>query len=291
MNHHFVNIKVDREERPDLDGIYMSAVVAMTGQGGWPMSMFLTPDGHPFYGGTYFPPIPRYNMPAFREVLLSVARVWSEDRERILKSGDQITKHILASNQVVGDKSDSLSKQTLEQAELILDKSYDWHHGGWGKAPKFPQPLAIEFLLRRATHGDHHALEIAKHALEAMAKGGMYDVVGGGFSRYSTDDRWLIPHFEKMLYDNALLANVYLHAYLLIGDNWFRQVCESTLDFVVREMTDPSGAFYSSLDADSEGEEGIFYLWTLEEIQQILVDKQDIDLFVAAYGITNDGNF
>ena len=291
MNQYFVNIKVDREERPDLDGIYMSAVVAMTGQGGWPMSVFLTPDGHPFYGGTYFPPVRRYNMPAFRDVMLSVVRIWSEDRERIFNTGDQIIKHIQASNQVVGDESIPLSELSLEQAVTTLDQSYDWKYGGWGKAPKFPQPMAIEFLLRRAAQGDNRALEIATHALMAMAKGGMYDVVGGGFSRYSTDDRWLIPHFEKMLYDNALLSNAYLHAYLLTGNVFYQQVCESTLDFVIREMTDSSGAFYSSLDADSEGEEGKFYLWSLAEIKQILVDQRDIDLFVTAYGLTDNGNF
>jgi hypothetical protein len=291
MNRYFVNIKVDREERPDLDGIYMNAVVAMTGHGGWPMSVFLTPVGHPFYGGTYFPPIARYNMPAFREVLLSVAKVWSEDRERILKSGDRITRHIQASTRMVGYGEDSLGKDTQDQAELILDQSYDWRYGGWGKAPKFPQPMAIEFLLRRAVQGNQRALEIATHALRVMARGGMYDVIGGGFSRYSTDDRWLVPHFEKMLYDNAQLATAYLHAYLLTGDIWYRRICESTLEFIMREMTDPSGAFFSSLDADSEGEEGKYYLWTLEEVQQVLDDQDDIDFFVSAYGMTAQGNF
>ena len=291
MNRYFVNIKVDREERPDLDNIYMSAVVAMTGQGGWPMSVFLTPEGKPFYGGTYFPPAPRHGLPAFKDVLLSIARVWSDDREQILLSGDQITKHILASNTITSIDKAPPDEATLNQAALTLAQSYDWKYGGWGKAPKFPQPMAIEFLLRQAVHGDKLALEIAVHALEAMAKGGMYDVIGGGFARYSTDDRWLVPHFEKMLYDNALLSNAYLHAYLLTGKDSFRQVCESTLDFVAREMTDPSGAFFSSLDADSEGEEGKYYLWTYEEIQQLIKDPQDIDFFINAYGVNPNGNF
>ena len=291
MNRYFVNIKVDREERPDLDNIYMSAVVAMTGQGGWPMSVFLTPNGKPFYGGTYFPPSPRHGLPAFRDVLLSIARVWSDDREQILLSGDQITKHILASNTIASIDQAPPDEATLNQAALTLAQSYDWKHGGWGKAPKFPQPMAIEFLLRRAVTGDKLALEIAVHALEAMARGGMYDVIGGGFARYSTDDRWLVPHFEKMLYDNALLSNAYLHAYLLTGNDSFRQVCESTLDFVAREMTDPSGAFFSSLDADSEGEEGKYYLWTYAEIQQVLSDPQEIEFFINAYGVNPGGNF
>jgi hypothetical protein len=184
-----------------------------------------------------------------------------------------------------------LSTATLQEAALVLAQNYDWKHGGWGKAPKFPQPMAIEFLLRRAVQGDKLALDIADHALHAMAKGGMYDVVGGGFARYSTDDRWLVPHFEKMLYDNAQLALVYLHAHLLTGEAFFRRVCEETLDFVSRELTHPEGGFFSSLDADSEGEEGKFYLWTEHEIQQVLRNPEDIRFIKAAYGITNAGNF
>ena len=249
MNKFFVNIKVDREERPDLDSIYMGAVVAMTGQGGWPMSVFLTPDGEPFYGGTYFPPSRRYNMPSFQEVLLSIAKLWQDDRERLLHSGGDITRH-LQTAQNLDLKQQPIDPAGLDQAAFRLAQSYDWDHGGWGKAPKFPQPMTIEFLLRRASRGDHLARDMALHVLDAMSKGGMYDVIGGGFSRYTTDQRWLVPHFEKMLYDNAQLARVYLQAYMITGNSTYRQVCEETLDFIIREMQDPSGGFYSSLDAD-----------------------------------------
>jgi uncharacterized protein len=290
MNDYFVNIKVDREERPDLDSIYMQAVVAMTGSGGWPMSVFLTPEGKPFYGGTYFPPTRRYNMPAFREVLLSVATVWREDRSKLLVSSQKITAYIQENMPGLGSGL-PLAMNTLEEASLTLAQNYDWKNGGWGSAPKFPQPMAVEFLLRRAVRKDSLALEIAIHALQAMAKGGMYDVVGGGFARYSTDVRWLVPHFEKMLYDNAQLAQVYLHAYLLTHQERFRSVCEETLNFVARELTHPAGGFFSSLDADSEGEEGKFYLWTFTEIRQVLPDSADFTFFQAAYGLTESGNF
>lgn len=290
MNEHFINIKVDREERPDVDRIYMDAVVAMTGQGGWPMSIFLTPDGKPFFGGTYFPPVPRYNMPSFRDVLLSVAHAWKEDRQKIFDTGSRITKHL---EQSVSARSvdRSLTPEELDKAALSLAQNYDWKFGGWGRAPKFPQPMAIEFQLRRGAWGDTLALEIAVHALKTMAKGGMYDVVGGGFARYSTDDRWLMPHFEKMLYDNALLSQAYLHATLITQDDSFLHVCRETLGFVIREMTHPDGGFYSSLDADSEGEEGKFYVWTLEEIREAIADPVDLDFLVSVYDISEKGNF
>ena len=290
MNEHFINIKVDREERPDLDDIYMSAVVAMTGQGGWPMSVFLTPDQQPFFGGTYFPPVSRYNMPAFKEVLNSVARTWQNDRDRILESGGKISDY-LRQNQSIPDQSAELSHKYLEQAYAELSSSYDWQHGGWGAAPKFPQSMAIEFLLRRATRGDEQSLDMAKHALDAMVQGGMYDLVGGGFARYSTDNEWLVPHFEKMLYDNALLARVYLHAYLITGEEKYRLVCEQTLDFVMREMTHPEGGFYSSLDADSEGVEGKFYVWEEQEIRDALSDPEDADFALSVYGVSGTPNF
>ncbi len=297
MNEHFVNIKVDREERPDIDNIYMSAVVALTGQGGWPLSAFLTPDGKPFYGGTYFPPVRRYNMPSFREVLSSIAKTWQQDRQRLLNAGDELTQHLQSeTNLPAADRP--LDKKALEDATMRLAQAYDWQHGGWGTAPKFPQPMVIEFLLRRAIAGDRLAKDMAIHTLLNMAKGGMYDVVGGGFARYSTDNEWLIPHFEKMLYDNAQLATVYLQAYLLTRDSQFRRVCEETLDFIVREMmyhpqpgSPPQGGFASSLDADSEGEEGKFYLWTPGEIRQTLEDPQDADLIIRLYGVTERGNF
>ncbi len=290
MNAHFVNIKVDREERPDIDHIYMQAVVAMTGQGGWPMSVFLTPEGQPFYGGTYFPPKPRHRMPSFREVLLSVERIWREDRGKLLKSGGKITQH-LQKSVFTRESAGEIGATLLQQAAMRLAQAYDWKNGGWGGAPKFPQPMAIEFLLRQAARGDRTAFDMASHALKAMAKGGMYDVVGGGFARYSVDNFWLVPHFEKMLYDNAQLAQVYLHAYLITGEEPFRRVCESTLDFVSREMTHIEGGFYSSLDADSEGEEGKFYVWTPEEIQAVIPNEEEAALFSAAYGVTQAGNF
>ena len=291
MNQHFVNIKVDREERPDIDGIYMSAVVAMTGQGGWPMSVFLTPNGEPFYGGTYFPPVRRYNMPSFQELLLWISEIWQNDRKRFFENSQKMTAQLKDAKFPVQKTSISLLNESLEKAAMTLAQEYDWDSGGWGGAPKFPQPMTLEFLLRQAARGDKLALDISQHALRAMAKGGMYDVVGGGFSRYSVDEKWLIPHFEKMLYDNAQLASAYLHCYLLTGDLSFRRVCEETLDFVAREMTHSQGGFYSSLDADSEGEEGKYYLWTKDEVQDALDDPEKAALFIAAYGISEEGNF
>ena len=314
MNAHFVNIKVDREERPDLDGIYMQAVVAMTGQGGWPMSVFLTPEGVPFYGGTYFPPVRRYNMPSFIELLQAVAQAWENDRAGLLDSGQQILEHIRdQAGARVGGQGHTPLQDTLAQAGAALAGSYDWTYGGWGRAPRFPQPMAIEYLLQRSVRGDRQAGDMAVHALQAMAKGGMYDLVGGGFARYSTDDLWRTPHFEKMLYDNAQLGRVYLHAWLVCRQDeaaktkpqpamsqpatsqQMRRVCERTLDFVLREMTHPLGGFYSSLDADSEGEgglaEGIFYVWTPQEIQAALGNAQDADFVIAAYQVTAEGNF
>lgn len=290
MNANFVSIKVDREERPDLDSIFMSFVVATTGQGGWPMSVFLTPDGKPFYGGTYFPPVRRHNLPAFREVLETVARLWQTDRAAILSSSDNLTQN-LSSQAEPQERDASLNLEILKQTVRVIAQSYDWQNGGWGAAPKFPQPMLIEFLLRMGSRGDTSSLDMAYHALHSMAQGGMYDILGGGFARYSVDPTWLIPHFEKMLYDNAQLAIVYLHAYLLSGDRVFREVCEATLDFVLREMTHSTGGFFSSLDADSEGEEGKYYLWTPEQIRAALSNAKGTDLFLAAYGVSETGNF
>jgi uncharacterized protein len=292
MNEHFVNIKVDREERPDIDSIYMQATVAMTGSGGWPMSVFLTPDLKPFYTGTYFPPVPRHNMPSFRDVLAGIARSWKEERDEITRVGGQVSDHL---QQAIGNtkKSEStITKDMLDSAAKAMIDSYDWNHGGWGAAPKFPQPMSIEFLLRRTVatpKEEQQELKAVVHALTAMARGGMYDVVGGGFSRYSVDNFWRVPHFEKMLYDNAQLVRVYLHAWQLTDDPFFKRIVIETLEFIDRELTHPDGGFYSSLDADSEGEEGRFYVWSLEEVRDIL--EQDADFFEAAYGVSARGNW
>ncbi len=288
MNRNFINIKVDREERPDLDSIYMSAVVALTGQGGWPMSVFLTPALVPFYGGTYFPPQSRYGMPAFKDVLNTLASMWQEDRGQITQASEKIMS-LLSKNAYSAGSTGVFTEELLSKAGGKLFATYDWAHGGWGSAPKFPQPMALDFLLRRYVSGDAGALKVVVHALKAMAQGGMYDVIGGGFSRYSTDNDWLVPHFEKMLYDNAQLAQVYLHAWQISKEPIFRKVVEQTLDFVKNEMLDQQGGFYSSLDADSEGVEGKFYVWTLDEIRKVINEKDD--LLETAYGIKPSGNW
>jgi len=290
MNENFVSIKVDREERPDLDSIYMSFVVSTTGQGGWPLSVFLSSEGKPFYGGTYFPPVHRHNLPAFRDVLDTVVRLWRTDRTAILSSSENLTRS-LQSRPAAQPGGEQLHPALLEQAVRTIAQSYDWQDGGWGGAPKFPQPMLIEFLLRQGARGDHGSLNMAAHALRRMAQGGMYDVLGGGFARYSVDSTWLTPHFEKMLYDNAQLALVYLHAYQIMGEPTFCELCEAILDFVLCEMSHPAGGFYSSLDADSEGEEGKYYLWTPHEIRSAVPDPQEAELFINAYGVSDQGNF
>ena len=292
MNENYVSIKVDREERPDLDAIYMQATVAMTGSGGWPMTVFLTPDLKPFYAGTYFPPVPRYNIPSFKDVLAGIAHTWQEEPDKVARVGNEVSDHLQQALGVNAQSSAAFTPAHLEAAVKSLIESYDWGYGGWGAAPKFPQPMTIEYLLRRATADSpqrEQILKVSQHVLDAMSRGGMYDVVGGGFSRYSVDNFWRTPHFEKMLYDNAQLAQAYLHAYLVTGEVKYRQICEETLDFILREMTHPNGGFYSSLDADSEGEEGKFYVWTQDEIQNTL--GSDFEFFKAAYGITPQGNW
>ena len=290
MNTHFVNIKVDREERPDLDRIYMSAVQALTGRGGWPMSVFLTPEGEPFFGGTYFPPIQRYGMASFTDVLLSVQNAWLNKRQELLKSGRQLAAAIRNPSITNSESTEELSPQTLESAFEKMRQSFDDTHGGWGGAPKFPQPMALEFLLsyHHAT-GNSQAKKMSLQTLEAMARGGMYDQVGGGFHRYSVDDHWLVPHFEKMLYDNSQLARVYLHAWQVTHNPFFKTITEEILDYVSREMTSPEGGFYSSQDADSEGEEGKFFVWTTGEIRTLL--GASADAFMVAYGCSEAGNF
>ena len=288
MNQHFINIKVDREERPDLDSIYMTATQAMTGSGGWPMSVFLTPDLDPFYAGTYFPPVRRYNMPSFGEILSAVVNAWKNDREKAVDSAQRITAHI-QSQTSLNRYELALKPEHLDAAVRLLGESYDWGNGGWGEAPKFPQPMTIEFLLRRHIAGNTDSLKPAVHALNTMARGGMYDVVSGGFSRYSVDNFWRVPHFEKMLYDNAQLVRAYLHAWQVTGEPEFKRIVTETLDFIAREMTHPNGGFYSSLDADSEGEEGKFYVWDADEIKSTI--GEDYDFFQTAYGITENGNW
>lgn len=296
MNENFINIKVDREERPDLDAIYMQATVAMTGSGGWPMSVFLAPDLKPFFAGTYFPPVARDNMPAFKDILAVSARAWREQQKDAARIGDKVTDRIRQALNVAPQTRASFSQDHLNAAASQLLDDYDWSNGGWGSAPKFPQAMAIEFLLRCAaknkeTENPANSLTLRAcfHALRAMARGGMYDVVGGGFSRYSTDVAWRTPHFEKMLYDNALLARAYLHAWQISNDSFFKRIAAETLDFIAREMTHPAGGFYSSLNAESEGQEGKFYVWTLEQIRATL--QSDSELFEAAYGIAAHGNW
>lgn len=291
LNRHFISIKVDREERPDVDSVYMNAVVTMTGQGGWPMSVFLTPEGEPFYGGTYFPPQPRYGMPSFRDVLLAAANAWRDDQGEIRQSAQKLTEHISAYANWAGTPGGSIRPELLEQATNSLLNAYDWQHGGWGQAPRFPQPMAIDFLLLQATRGNSRALQAATHALRQMSRGGMYDLVGGGFSRYSTDDRWLVPHFEKMLYDNAQLALAYLHAGLIEGSSALLATCTETLDFIQDELTHPEGGFYSSLDADSEGEEGKFYLWETLELRSILADPGEFEWFQQLVDLPSGGHY
>jgi uncharacterized protein len=292
LNGHFISIKVDREQRPDLDSIYMQATQSLSGSGGWPMSVFLTPDLQPFYAGTYFPSVRRYNMPAFREVLASIARAWQEDPGELSRVGTQVLAQ-LKTHSMAGPAS-QISPETLEDVTSRLIESYDHEHGGWGAAPKFPQPMLIDFLLQRAAYEegtDSAPARTAFHALNAMARGGMYDVVGGGFSRYSTDVHWRVPHFEKMLYDNAQLAVAYLHAWKLSHNAFYREVVIETLDFVMRELMHPLGGFYSSLDADSDGQEGAFYVWTMQEIRDALDEDGLLNLVVAAYNITERGNW
>lgn len=290
MNEHFVNIKVDREERPDLDDIYMQAVVALTGQGGWPMSVFLTPQGEPFYGGTYYPPVRRYNMPSFKEVLLAIADAWTNSRESVLQNAEQIANHITTTIPLTDD-GQSIPMDDLHAVVDQLKSTYDWKNGGWGHPPKFPQAMTIEYLIQLNLLGNQEAGRMAAHALDKMAKGGMYDLVGGGFARYSVDAEWLVPHFEKMLYDNALLARVYLHAYMITKNDEYRRVCEQTLNFIEREMTHPGGGFFSSLDADSEGEEGKYYVWSIDELREALTSPDDFDLVSELYSVSEAGNF
>jgi uncharacterized protein YyaL (SSP411 family) len=285
MNERFVNVKVDREERPDVDGIYMDAVQAMSGQGGWPMTVFLTPDGEPFYAGTYFPNQDRHGMPAFRRVLEAVSQAWRDRRQDLLGQGEQVVRAVARSS-ALRDSPEPLTEDVLRQAHAGLGSGYDAEFGGFGGPPKFPQPMTLEFLLRCHLRGYDGALDMVTGTLDRMAGGGIRDHVGGGFHRYAVDRTWLVPHFEKMLYDNAQLAGLYLHAFQVTGDERYRDVGTETLDYLLREMRHPDGGLYSSQDADSEGEEGRFYVWSWEELVEIV--GEDV---AEALGAGPEGNW
>ena len=290
MNAHFVSIKVDREERPDLDGIYMTAVQGLTGRGGWPMTVFLTPEGKPFYGGTYFPPNDRPGMPAFRRVLEAIAQAYASRREEVTNQADALVGFI-RQQAGVGLPTDSLDSRLLDAAEASLARSFDQSLGGFGAAPKFPPAMPLEFLLRYHYRTRNvEALAMVEQTLARMGCGGIYDQIGGGFHRYSVDEFWRVPHFEKMLYDNALLARTYLHAYQVTGNPSYREVTDGTLAYLLREMRGPEGGFYSAQDADSEGEEGRYYLWTPAQVREVLgeADAQVTSLY---FGISEGGNF
>lgn len=291
MNDNFVCIKVDREERPDLDHIYMSAVQLMTRHGGWPMTVFLFPDGRPFFGGTYFPPQDRHNMPGFPRILIAVSEAYKDKDKRkdLERAGHEVLEEISTMNNFT-PSVEMLSIEILDKAYHKLTANFDSQNGGFGHAPKFPQPMNLNFLLRvYARTADKKALAMVETTLDHMARGGIYDHLAGGFARYSTDEKWLVPHFEKMLYDNALLSQVYLSAYQATGNEYYRTVTEEILDWVLTEMLDDKGGFHSTLDADSEGEEGKFYVWEKEEIEKILGDKAAA--FIDFYGVTHSGNF
>jgi len=290
MNENFVNIKVDREERPDLDQIYMNAVQMMTGQGGWPMTMFLTPEGVPFYGGTYFPPSDRYNMPGFPRILASVAEAFRSQPEQVASTATAMLGELRRVG-LAEQSREGLTTDVLDSAVRRISANYDRTNGGFGGAPKFPPAMNLEFLLHHHHRtGSIESLEIVEHTARKMSEGGMYDQLGGGFHRYSVDAKWLVPHFEKMLYDNALLSRFYLHFYQATKNPAARRIAEETLDYVVREMTDARGGFYSSQDADSEGEEGKFFVWSRQEILDVL-GEGDGSLFCDFFDVTERGNF
>jgi hypothetical protein len=261
MNEHFVNVKVDREERPDLDAVYMESVVALTGHGGWPMTVFLTPEGAPFYGGTYFPPERRHGLPSFRDVLQAMSTAYRQQRGDVTRQAGALVAALRHSGELAPSR-EPLTESLLGTAARALRSGFDVRFGGWGRAPKFPPAPALEFLLRR---GDEQSLAMVTTTLDGMAAGGMYDLVGGGFHRYSVDGEWLVPHFEKMLYDNALLSATYLHGWVVTGNERYRRVAEDTLDYMLRELLLPEGGFASAQDADTQGVEGLTFTWTEEE--------------------------
>ncbi len=288
LNAYFVPIKVDREERPDIDSVYMSVCQAMTGAGGWPLNLFLTPDKKPFYAGTYFPKRPKYNQPGLMELLENINEVWQNNREHVLATSNQVVKSLKGYSE---DESGEIPEDIFNKAYESFLKSFDPVFGGFGRAPKFPTPHNLSYLLNYyKVTGENKALDIVKTTLDNMYKGGVFDHVGFGFSRYSVDEKWLVPHFEKMLYDNALLAITYLEAYEVTKEELYKEVAEKIFTYVLRDMTSPEGGFYSGEDADSEGVEGKFYLWTWPEIYEPL-EMEEGDLFVNHYGISKRGNF
>jgi uncharacterized protein YyaL (SSP411 family) len=290
MNENFVNIKVDREERPDLDTIYMNSVQMMTGHGGWPMTVFLTPDGRPFYGGTYFPPVDRHGMPGFPRILIAIAEAYRTRRDEIEQNAESLLGELKKMDSVAASRSE-LSYEITDHAATHLLRTFDPAHGGFGSKPKFPPSMTLQFLLRHYHRtGEKSALDAVEFTLEKMARGGIYDQLGGGFHRYSVDERWLAPHFEKMLYDNALLSRLYLDGYLITGRELFKQIAIETLDYVLREMTDAGGGFYSTQDADSEGKEGKFFVWTPAEVAALL-GEEDARLFRRYFDVLEAGNF
>ena len=283
MNEHFVCVKVDREERPDVDAIYMEAVQAMTGHGGWPLNVFCTPDQVPFFAGTYFPPTPRQGIPAWPQVLEAIADAWQTRRDEIRQQGDAITER-LGGTALLEPSGEPIPAAVLDEAVDTLRGQYDSIQGGFGGAPKFPPSSVLRFLL---AHGER---EMSLQTLRSMAGGGINDQIGGGFARYAVDSTWTVPHFEKMLYDNALLARAYLHGWLVSDDPVLRRTCEETLEFVLRELRGPEGGLYSALDADSEGEEGKFYVWSFDDIVDAL-DPADAEAALVWFGATAQGNF
>ena len=291
MNELYVNIKVDREERPDLDDVYMQAVQALSrGHGGWPMTVFLLPDGRPFYGGTYFPPEPRGGMPSFQQVLLAVSDAYRNRRDEMEKAAGDLTQTLQRDVLGIGGLASDLNADLLDAAYDNIARGFDRVHGGYGGAPKFPQPMNLEFLLRAyARTGDQAALDHLTFSLKQMARGGIYDQIGGCFHRYSVDAVWLVPHFEKMLYDNAQLSRVYLHAWQATDDVFFKTIAEEIYDNILREMTAPEGGFYSTTDADSEGEEGKFFVWSKSELEMLL--GADAPIAIEYWGVTARGNF
>jgi uncharacterized protein len=291
LNEHFVAIKVDREERPDVDKIYMTFVQAMTGQGGWPLNVFLTPDLKPFYGGTYWPVESKYGHPGFMQVLGQVYRAWVERREQLARSAQELHERLTELVEQTNANPLILNPDVVRQSGAALKQGYDAQFGGWGSAPKFPTPGHPSFLLLYGTKcHDAEAIEMALHTCERMASGGIYDQIGGGFHRYSVDQQWLVPHFEKMLYDNAQLLNLYLDCYLVSGESGFADVARDIIRYVLRDMTHPDGGFYSAEDADSEGHEGKFYCWTKEELRELLT-AEEFPVIEKFYGVTGEGNF